>query len=160
MLVAWEALAFANPDLPALPRLPLARRWRAAAAYSRACRIYARKGFPESKRYLLRLRQQFLSLGVSSSSEALRYARKELVFLRILGRLLGEDPACLPASVSLTAGLMGLGLRAQLVVGKSTTYLSEEFDFHAWVELDGYPVYEAPQVQKRFISLLRIPDWK
>ena len=159
-MVAWESLAFADAELPVLPRIPLIRRWRAARAYFQACLLYRRKGFPESKNYLLHLRAKFVSLRMSSSVEALRYARKELVFLRVLGRLLGEDPACLPASVSLTAGLIGLGLPVQLVVGKCTVFLSNEFDFHAWVEMDGEPIYEPQQVQKRFITLLRIPDWK
>lgn len=159
MACRWEALAFADVNIRKIRYVGFMRKLRAALAYARACRMYRRNGFPESKVYLLHLQQRFCFLETQSTAHALYLARRHLVLWRIIGRVMREDPACLSASVSLTAGLIALGLKARLILGKGTAYLSEQYDFHAWVEIDGTPVYEAPQVQKRFTRLLEIPNW-
>ena len=159
MNVDWECLAFGKSELPPLRKVGIDRRFRSAVAYLRACFIYRRRGLPGASSYLGYLKRCFRPLRIASPEEAVRLARREMVPLRILGRFVREDILCLPASISLTAGLIALGLPAQVVVGKARHYISPNFDFHAWTEIHGVPINDVPQTQKRFFNLLKHPNW-
>lgn len=156
----WECLAFGRSNLPNLKTVSLARELRSAHSYLKACRIYQRYGFAEASKYLHVLRIQFSPLDFSSNEEATRLARSKVAFLRVMGRLASEDRLCLPAATSLTAGLIALGIQAQLVVGKCEDLRTSLFDFHAWTEVSGTPLSESPLSQKCYTSLLKWPDWK
>lgn len=157
--VDWECLAFGKSALPPLRKTGIGRKFRAAIAYLRACFIYRRHGLPGINSYFCDLQRCFRPLGIASSEEAVRRARWEMVSLRILGRFVRENYLCLPASVSLTAGLIALGLPASLVVGKARHYISPNYDFHAWTEIMGIPINEVPQAQKYFVCLCKYPNW-
>lgn len=159
MTMEWEQLAFGNRELPPLRRLGVMTTWRASLAYLQAAWIYRRHGFPSVKTHLLRLQSRFDPLDVRTPEEAARIARRQLPWLRLPGRFIGESYVCLPNSVSLTAGLIALGLQAQVVVAKPMYFLSPEFEFHAWVEVQGIAINDNPLTQRSCIVLLRCPVW-
>ncbi len=156
----WERLAFGEPSLPLLRRISLVRRLRSARAYLTACFIYRNDGFSKASDYLHLLSLHTPPLGASTNEEAVRQARRTMAFFRCLGRLAHEDLLCLPAATSLTAGLIALGLPAQLVVGKAEYLLNKTYDFHAWTEINGIPINDKPIVRQCYLPLLKWPDWK
>lgn len=159
MNIDWECLALGKSEFPPRRNVEVARCFRSAAAYLRSRFIYSRRGFPEASSYLGRLQRCFRPMDIASTEEAVRLARREMVPLRIMGRLTLEDHLCLPVAISLTAGLIALGLPAQVVVGKARHYISPNYNFHAWTEINGISINETPQTQRGFYPLLKHPDW-
>ena len=159
MVNQWEQLSLGRTFCDSSPRICLGNRFRMVLWYLDASMVYRRNGFAKSIELLERHRKDAVYFPYNDSVEAIRVARRALILPRILGRLIMESTLCLPGSVSLTSGLLGLGLRAELVLGKARHYLNSRFDLHAWVEVDGIPVIESPQIKYRFQELVRVPKF-
>ena len=137
----WEEIAFGEKNLPPLPRVGVLRRLRGIRAYAEACELYRRDGFPAAREFLLKLKRASPGLPTASTRDGIRLARRAAPLLSAVGMLKNEQRLCLPRATSLAAGLIAMGLHAQVALGK----LAEDnpvafFKFHAWVEIDGTPV--------------------
>ncbi len=155
----WECLALGKSVLPCKTLVPLPRRLYAVSAYAQACRIYRSAGFPGIRGYLDRLKTDFTPLSISDPDEEYLLASRMLVTMRWAGHLLREELVCLPSSVSLTAGLIALGLPAQVVIGKPKLYQHDFYEFHAWTEVNGVAINGNPMIQEGFLNLVRYPSW-
>ena len=154
----WECLAFGSPDLPALSKMRMCMRLKAAKSYLTAVTLYRVRGLPPVRTYLKKLQSRFSPFPFKNEEEAVRLARHESVYLRaVWGRLALESAVCLPRSVSLCAGLLSLGLPAQVVLGRRYVTFVNDVDFHAWVEIFETPVNDRPKAQTWFQPVARFP---
>lgn len=158
-LEEWERLAFGSPDLSALPKMGMSMRLKATKSYLKAVTLYRIRGLPPVRAYLKKLQSKFSPYSFKNEEEAARLARRESVYLRaIWGRLTLESAVCLPRSVSLCAGLLSLGIPAQVVLGRRYVTFVNDVDFHAWVEVFGTPVNDRPKAQTWFQPIAKFPE--
>ena len=127
-------------------------------AYWKSRFIFRRGGFPASVKYLDSLRRSFSPIDVESALEGQRLASKGIVILNIEGKLIPRLPRCLESSVAQTAGLIALGLPAQVVIAKAPPPV-RSMPFHAWTEVFGTPVVEDLNAKGTFWVLTKYPDW-
>jgi len=142
---------------------PLVRRWRRFLALSRSdrrlllgvwvllCAIslsIALSGCRRTRRLLEYLLPR--TAGKVVSTEALDYAEHVGALARMAGRHLPLNASCLRQSLLLWWLLRRKGLAAVLRIGVNR---EQGFRAHAWVELDGRPVNDAPDVAVRFRAL-------
>lgn len=155
----WENLAFGKVDLPTLPSISVLRQLRAIIVYVNAGLTFRNQGSKCIRKFLCLQQSRFRSLKVENGEQIIRIAKRELVTFRVIGRLFQESYICLPASFSLSAGLISLGLPAQLVIGKPKRYLGSDYEFHAWTEICGYAINDTILTQKSFTPVARFPIW-
>jgi hypothetical protein len=158
----WVCLALGSTVvIPTVRRPSVWQRLQSLVAYVRAHVTYRHRGFGATSRYLAHLERRCRPIQTVSGEQAVLLARSEMVLMRLVGRAIGEDTsACLEASASLAAGLMQLGLPAELVVGKMLLFANPTYDFHAWVEVDGIPVNERGNVRNGCLPLFVCPTWR
>lgn len=150
----WQCLGLGHGIPDSRPSVSSIDRLRMIVAYARAVLVFKKAGFDGVRTELKNKRRK----EPSTDLEAILWlARRQLPLLRIVGRILGEDMLCLSSSFSLTCGLLSIDIPAYLVIGKGRHFLSEKFELHAWVEIGGIPVFESPQVQNRFKSIIELP---
>lgn len=150
----WQCLGLGHGIPDSQPSVSFITRLRMIAAYARAVLVFKKTGFVGIRTELENKRRQETSKDLEP---IIWLARRQLPLLRTVGRVLGEDMLCLSSSFSLTCGLLSIDIPAYLVIGKGRHFLSEKFDLHAWVEIGGIPVFESPQVQNRFKSIIELP---
>lgn len=154
----WERLLYGK-DLPAhLPTIPFGNRIRATYAYSKAWRLYRRDGFASIMKYLAELQEQYNPLCDNPNTQVI-LARRLIATFSWVSRLHRQDGLCLPVSVSLTAGLIACGFKAEVILGKPRLYLVHEHKFHAWTEIAGVPVNGNAITQRTYIKLAAFPTW-
>ena len=76
---------------------------------------------------------------------------------RLFGRFVKQSDLCLERSMALTYALISVGIPANLVIGKAKYYISDNFDFHAWVELYGQPLNDHDGMHKQWNIIHRLP---
>ena len=81
------------------------------------------------------------------SEDAMSYALRLGRLARIAGRYVPTNGSCLRQSLLVWWLLRRKGVPAELRIGVRT---QEGFTAHAWVEVDGQPVNDAPDVGERF----------
>ena len=158
-MIEWQPIAFGHSNIVTLRSVSLNRRICSIWAYLKTGILFRIYGFSKAKDILQRLRDDFQPLDIDSLDEMVMLARQELVYMRIFGRLVGEDCLCLARSISLTAGLIALGLPAQLVLGKPVLLIDTNYEFHAWTELNDIPINDRIIVKKSNFTILKYPDW-
>ena len=92
-----------------------------------------------------------------STDELLYVSSRCLRLYRIIGKVFGQSEYCLERSVAFTYALNYLGIPSCLVIGKAKYYLSENFAFHAWVEINGYPANDSFGLKKQWHPVFRLP---
>ena len=150
----WQCLGLGHGIPDSQPAVSPIARLRMIVAYARAVLVFKKFGFAGIRTELENKRRQ----EPPTDLEAILWlARRQLPLLRTVGRVLGEEMLCLSSSFSLTCGLLSIDIPAYLVIGKARHFLSEKFEFHAWVEIGDIPVFESPQIQNRFKSIIELP---
>ena len=81
------------------------------------------------------------------SEDAMSYALRLGRLARIAGRYVPTNGSCLRQSLVVWWLLRRKGMPAELRIGVQT---GGGFAAHAWVEVDGHPVNDAPDVAERF----------
>lgn len=157
---SWEPLVFGSRAFDPAPRIPFVAVLRACLAYRKACLAYRRRGFAGIRAQFAELQAHYRPLPIHSDLEAERAALNCMVVLRVVGRFLGEGYLCLEESSSLAAGLIALGLPAQVVIGKPGFAINPRWPFHAWVEVGGIAINESPLAQRAYGVVLRHPVWR
>jgi len=68
---------------------------------------------------------------------------------------------CLERSIAISTSLRIMGLPSQVVIGQRAAMAAdEEFECHAWVELDGVPINDYVSRKYWFNELYRVPESK
>lgn len=152
-----ERLALGEPNLAPLQRISAQRTAKSMLSYLKAWNTYRRGGFPAAQQYLDSLQHAFVPICLENPDDTPRHARRVTVPLRLVGRLVSENPICLASSISLAAGLIAFGFEAYVAIGKRRSL--GEFPFHAWVEVSGTPINDEPSVHNIFALVLKHPIW-
>lgn len=76
---------------------------------------------------------------------------------RIFGRFVKQSDLCLERSMALTYALISVGIPVVLVIGKAKYYISDNFSFHAWVELYGQPLNDHDGMHKQWSVIYELP---
>ena len=142
-----ERLAFGYEDLSPLPRVGWWRRMKAIFVYQEVVRLYRRHGFASTLNYLRELDQSTDALEDITSMDVIRLARRHILLFALLGKVLRQSNNCLAMALSLTAGLLTLGLNARTVLGKSKQPEPSSYPFHAWVEVNETPILEDDNIR-------------
>ena len=156
-----EQIAFGITKLSPLPVVPWRRKVRAFYAYWRAVRIYRKKGYPGAREYIIKLEDKFSPIETTNSEMLRRIAQKVTTPLRIWGRILKEERICLPQAVSLVAGLIALGIKAQVSIGKNKNMatVAGTRPFHAWTEVNGKEL-QFEGIGLKYSVVTKHPKWE
>jgi hypothetical protein len=95
---------------------------------------------------------------IVEEDDAMRVARRELVFCQMLVRLLAPTAVCLIRSTAFCTYLRALGLPAFVVIGRARFDLTSQYAFHAWTELEGQVVNDHAELQSGYAEISRIPS--
>ena len=90
------------------------------------------------------------------------YSDQELLFAaldwthicRLIGYMSRQSDLCLNRSYALAYVLIYLGIPCFVIVGKAQYYLNRNYQFHAWVELAGFPVNDSIEVKTQWKKVL------
>ena len=156
--IEYERLAYGHYALSNIPKLSPWRLASALRAYSKAIKLYRLQGYAPTVAYLENLSATVNSPSSLASIEALRLARENMLPFAILGKVLGQPNNCLAMTLSYTAAFIVLGLTAKTVIGKSMFVTHEAYTFHAWIEVNGLPVFEDESIRSHYWVLDIIPD--
>ena len=61
-----------------------------------------------------------------------------------------QSDLCLNRSYALTYALVYLGIPCTLVIGRSEYFLNRKYDFHAWVEINDFPINDSISVKSQW----------
>lgn len=92
-----------------------------------------------------------------SASDFQRVASSLITIYRIFGRLVKQSDLCLERSMALTYALISLGIPANLIIGKAKYYINDNFQFHAWVEIVGFPLNDHDGMRKQWSVIYQLP---
>lgn len=84
-------------------------------------------------------------------------ASKLIPIYRIFGKFVKQSDLCLERSMALTYALISLGIPVNLVIGKAKYYISDNYNFHAWVEIYGKPLNDHDGMYKQWNVIYRLP---
>ena len=148
--IELERLAFGYEDLSPLPHVGWWRRMKAILVYQEVVRLYRRHGFASTLKYLRELEQSMDEFEEATSLDVIRLARQHVLLFALLGKVLRQSNNCLAMAVSLTAGLITLGLDAKTVLGKTKQPEPRSYPFHAWVEVNETPILEDENIRNLY----------
>jgi hypothetical protein len=106
---------------------------------------------------------------ILSPEAALRVVREEYWWYRIitgllerriahlLGQVPGEEGLCMVRAFALCAYLLTLGVPAQMIIARPRYGSRSGFKLHVWVELNGKPLNEAPNIRERYRVIDEFP---
>lgn len=122
-----------------------------------------RQGEPAAIRYLEGVRCR--SRCRCSGTEALVVARHLSATVQRFLRLRSPGALCLARSLAVAAALLSIGIPVQVVIGKRQvggrplleSNSVQGYDFHAWVELDGRVLTDAPINKLGHVEMMRVP---
>jgi hypothetical protein len=75
----------------------------------------------------------------------------------LLGQAPGEEGLCMVRAFALCAYMLALDIPAQVVIARPKYGSRSGFKLHVWVELDGKPLNEAPNIRDRYRVLSAFP---
>jgi|GEM_PF-1816128 len=92
---------------------------------------------------------------------AKKYNSNEIIFTalrlhtiyRFWAYIFRQSDLCLNRSYALTYALVFLGIPCDLVIGRSEYFLNLKYDFHAWVEVNGFPINDSIGVKSQWHKL-------
>lgn len=93
-----------------------------------------------------------------SKENQILYAKKLVIFYRLLGHVFGERNNCLERASTLYFSLQYLGLETSLLIGKQKSRMSNSHILHAWVEVSETPINEYYGIRKDFNIIMTIKD--
>lgn len=91
------------------------------------------------------------------SKTLLVYSGKIINSFCFWGRIFKQSDVCLERSIALAYALVYMGIPAELVIGKSYYCITDEYSFHAWVEIDGFPLNERSDIIRQWKPVCRYP---
>jgi hypothetical protein len=130
-------------ELSSDDRLLLLKLWPLLTIAAALLRVL---GFPQSLRLLSRLSPTSPAQDAVPEG-AMSYALRLSRLTRIAGRHVPPNGSCLQQSLLVWWVLRRKGMPAELRIGVQT---QEGFAAHAWVEVGGQPVNDAPDVAEHF----------
>lgn len=145
------------------PCIPWHRTLRSLWGAHAILRVYDRRGEPVAFEFLRRL--PCPNRGDWCEVEALLVARHLSATVQVFLRLRYPGALCVPRSLAVCAALRRAGLPAQVVIGRRLVRggqvrfanTAQGFDFHAWVELDGQVLTDAPVSKLGYAKLVTVP---
>ncbi|GCE32122.1 hypothetical protein KDA_76060 [Dictyobacter alpinus] len=130
-----------------------------------------RTDFSSAYHYLHVLQQTRNTAAIHTEHEAFQRANQEYwvyrlvtgCFERKVARLLGqtadEEGLCLVKGFALCAYLLTLGIEAQVVIARPIYGSRSSFKLHAWVEIQGKPFNEHPNIHDGFRVICAFPPF-
>lgn len=152
-----ESVAYGSSQLPDIPEIHLSSRLSSMRRYLQAVFVYRRSGFVGSRAFLESIAESVDPIVRDDDPASIRLALRQVTGLRVLGRLVGETDLCIPRTVSLTAGLIELGIPAKMVLGKAVSYSNRIYNFHSWAAIADTPIGEPETVRALYSVLAVIP---
>jgi hypothetical protein len=89
-------------------------------------------------------------------AQAIRLARREVLFSQLVLRLLQPNGMCLPRSFSLGMYLSAIGLPAEVIVARERSCTNPRYSFHSWAELYGEVLNDNQDVTLGFSVMQRV----
>ena len=119
--------------------------------------IFKKTGGNESLKCLEKIKP-ITNYNFSNKQEKYLFARKVNSFVQRWININHKQALCLERAVVICAALRYVGLPTQVVIGRRSTMMSVlDFEFHAWVELEGVPVNDKLSYKQLCMETLRVP---
>ncbi|GAC43644.1 lasso peptide biosynthesis B2 protein [Paenibacillus popilliae] len=94
-----------------------------------------------------------------NATQSLLFARNICVFAQMIINYKNPQAICLERASVICTALRSMGLPAQVIIGrKASANSASDYDFHAWVELDGSPVNDFFSNKTHFMEIERLPS--
>lgn len=128
-----------------------------------------RNNFYSAYQYLYILQRRRITASIHSEDEDFQRANQDYwvyrlvtgCFERKIARLLGqtakEEGLCLVKGFALCAYLLSIGIDAQIVIARPLYGSRSNFKLHAWVEVNGKPFNEYPNIHDGFRVICSFP---
>ena len=148
-----DKIMYGNNSAYSMDLIPIFWILLAMVRYKKAMFIFEKEGLKGILGYV----QQKIRMSRTNITDVkkLQSIRRYMVLFRFMGKIYHENWNCLAQACSLFVALYTLGFDIDLVIGNFIYCASQNFDFHAWVEICGEPINDKRSVYERCVVIYR-----
>ncbi|KYG30805.1 lasso peptide biosynthesis B2 protein [Priestia endophytica] len=141
-----------------VPRINITTKVRLISLTLKFMAVFKKVGGNECLKILEKVKP-IINYNFSDKTEKYLFARKVNSFVQIWINVKHKQALCLERATVICAALRFVGLPAQVVIGRRRTMMSVlEYEFHAWVELEGVPVNDKIAYKQLCMETHRVPQ--